>query len=268
MFTHLLTKPQTRIMMSVLAASYGYPAGGKDRLFGFLLSMLGPVRERAGASVLFLHARDRGKLLDVGCGSGRFLAQMQALGWEVFGLEPDTRAARIARNQYDLNVICGIIEQAPILGESVDIIAMNHVIEHLSDPLAALVECRRILKSGGKLIVLTPNIRSLGRQIWRQYWRGWEIPRHFFLFSAKSLRVLIEQSGFAIHQLRTVSTSAYYIWITSQLIEKNALMDNFISIWTPLLTLQGMAFEIIEYNLARRWNVGEELLMVATKGGE
>lgn len=160
------------IRSAVLASAYGYVRHDENALRGWMFSRIGPIRELVGGSVLWLHARERGKLLDVGCGNGAFLAHMRNLGWEVAGVEPDPAAVQVAREVYDIDVFCGTLEEAPIPEDSFDVVTMNHVLEHVPDPIMTLTTCRRVLRSGGKVVIVTPNVASLGARVWRQYWRG------------------------------------------------------------------------------------------------
>ena len=70
----------------------------------WLLSKIGPLKELVSGSLMWLRAEERGKLLDIGCGNGYFLAQMRDLGWDVVGVEPDPNAVKVAKEEYDLNV--------------------------------------------------------------------------------------------------------------------------------------------------------------------
>ena len=80
------------------AARMGYPpapgAPPLERWLGQLLSWIGPLREIAEHGVMWLPVSRRGRLLDVGCGSGLFLERMRDFGWQVAGVEPDAPAAR------------------------------------------------------------------------------------------------------------------------------------------------------------------------------
>ena len=215
--------------------------------------------------VLF-KAGDRGRLLDVGCGNGRFLAQMRKLGWEVVGVEPDPEAVRIAKERFGLEVFQGTLEEAGFPDNSFDAITMNHVIEHVPDPIRLLAECRRVLKPGGKLVVVTPNIWSLGRRLFGEHWRGWEVPRHLFLFSPKSLRTCAERAGLVVQNLRTTSKGARFIWAASWLIRRDGKLPGGspqrVGLW---LRLEGLAFWAVEYMLCRVGPFGEEIVVEAVK---
>jgi 2-polyprenyl-3-methyl-5-hydroxy-6-metoxy-1,4-benzoquinol methylase len=114
----------------------------------------------------------------------------------------------VAHEKFSLNVFQGTLEEAEFPDEHFDTITMNHVIEHVPDPIKVLEECRRELKPGGRLVVVTPNIKCLGHYIFRENWRGLEVPRHLFLFSLPSLRACAEAAGLEASELRTTARRA------------------------------------------------------------
>jgi 2-polyprenyl-3-methyl-5-hydroxy-6-metoxy-1,4-benzoquinol methylase len=177
-----------------LANKYDYSLHGASslvRALGVLLYLF-PIR-RGGAddSVRFLPAVPNGRLLDVGCGSGEWLQTMRGLGWQGEGVDFDEAAVKVGR-QRGLAVRCGTVQQQNYPSESFDAIILNHVIEHVPEPVGTVSECRRILKRGGKLVLCTPNSSSLGHLVFKENWRGLEPPRHLHLFSPQSLRRLLD----------------------------------------------------------------------------
>jgi len=141
-YTHAEAEPRRaatfreRVRAAILAASFGYePAGAVSpgRVAG-ALATLKRVRESVAIDVLGLAAGERGRLLEIGCGSGAFLERMRQLGWEVAGFEPDPVAAEIARTRRGLDVRAGTLEAAGFAEGTFDAVALHHVIEHLPDP--------------------------------------------------------------------------------------------------------------------------------------
>ncbi|MBI1884563.1 MAG: class I SAM-dependent methyltransferase [Chlamydiae bacterium] len=137
--------------------------------------------------------KPEGRLLDFGCGSGDFLEKMKGLGMEVWGVDFSEIALRRARAR-GLNVLS--LKESHFPDEYFDVITLNHVFEHLPDPLLSLMDLRRVLKRDGTLIINVPNIGSLGFKIFGRCWHALETPRHFFLYSLKTLRQCAEKSGF------------------------------------------------------------------------
>jgi 2-polyprenyl-3-methyl-5-hydroxy-6-metoxy-1,4-benzoquinol methylase len=143
-----------------------------------------------------------GMLLDVGCGAGSFLSRARTCGWNVVGLDPDPKAAANAARQ-GLTVHLGSIEYYDGRTAQFDVITLNHVIEHVHDPVKVLKTCHALLKPGGQLWLETPNIDSFGHARFRQNWRGLETPRHLVLFNRDSLSKAFISAGFPAPQDRS-----------------------------------------------------------------
>ena len=194
----LLKRIMTLAQQGYWAGEYGYSAGSAPVLaksLGRLLSLSPIHRREADAAVRCLPSVPHGHLLDVGCGSGDWLLEMRQRGWTVEGFDFDENAVKLAR-QKGLKVECGSLEEQNYAADSFDAITLNHVIEHVPDPVRTLAECARILKPGGKLVLFTPNTTSLGHRWFKEFWRGLEPPRHLHIFSMKSLRRTLASAGF------------------------------------------------------------------------
>lgn len=255
------------VKASILKSSFGYSVDCANPLLGWALSRLGPLKDIVGGIVMYLKSSDGKRLLDVGCGNGQFLSHMRKLGWEVIGVDPDGKAVQIAREKFGLEVFHGTLEEAKFSKDGFDAITMNHVIEHVPDPIGLFKECRRVLKPGGKLVVVTPNIKSLGRRVFGQAWLLWDPPRHLFLFSPQSLKACVEQSDLIVQKLWTMAQGAHRVWVASRSIKRDGILPGGSpqrqNLW---LELEGLAFQFIEYGMLR-WNksVGEEIVLIATK---
>ena len=143
-----------------------------------------------------------GKLLDVGCATGDFLEEMQQqTGWDVFGIEPHTEASQYARS-IGLNVQTGTLDDLQTSESKYDLITMWHVVEHLYDPKASLKIIHQLLKPNGIVILTTPNLNSLDAHLFGQYWTGFELPRHFYVFSKQTILELFRQTGFVLFDAR------------------------------------------------------------------
>jgi 2-polyprenyl-3-methyl-5-hydroxy-6-metoxy-1,4-benzoquinol methylase len=135
-----------------------------------------------------------GKLLDVGCGNGRFLRSMRTLGWQVQGVEFNGKSVEFCRNT-GLDVHGGDLVSARFPAESFDVITVRHVIEHIPTPQEFMTELARILKPGGCLVIETPNFSSLGWALFGTRWYAAGIPYHLMLFSQGNLAILAGKHG-------------------------------------------------------------------------
>lgn len=146
------------------------------------------------------------RVLDVGCGNGTFLLTMTWAGWQAEGVDPDRRAVESARS-HGLLVHEGTLLDVPLPHSSFDAITMNHVFEHLPDPLETLNRCRALLRPGGVLWLATPNLASPGHREYGRDWIGLDAPRHLALPTPESLLRVLGASGFEGHFLRPPPTS-------------------------------------------------------------
>jgi len=137
-----------------------------------------------------------GRVLDVGCGRGEFLAMLRGKGFEVVGLEPGPEAARRGAEEYGLDIINGSLGQARLPEASFDAATLWHVLEHLPDPLGALMELRKALKPGGMLFVAAPDFGSWQAGRYEADWLGVDAPRHLTHFTRQTLSAMLSRAGF------------------------------------------------------------------------
>lgn len=179
-------------------------------LHGGSVRLLGLQAERKRYKRMYLDDVPTGRLLEVGCGNGKRLARLRALGWDVTGQEIDPLAAAYVRREKGIDVHLGPLETMPET-EQYDAVLLSHVIEHVHDPVALLNHCHRLLRKGGVLMMLTPNAESLGHRKFGGGWRGLEPPRHLHLLTCRTLTQLLHKAGFAQPRCWTTVVGAYGI---------------------------------------------------------
>jgi 2-polyprenyl-3-methyl-5-hydroxy-6-metoxy-1,4-benzoquinol methylase len=189
-----------RVLRSSVIAAHGYPVVASRlsprtlKAAGRVLRRIPVVRARAESLMpLFPEARSGGRLLDFGCGNGTFLKMMEVLGWDSFGIERDERSADIARS-LGLRV-SSHLEICDVQPGSIDVVTLNHVIEHVRDPIGALGALRRFMTPGGILGIATPNWDSFTRRVFGPSWYALDPPRHLMLHTARSIRSLCIAAG-------------------------------------------------------------------------
>jgi SAM-dependent methyltransferase len=160
-----------------------------------------------------------GDLLEIGCGGGDRLKTFAALGWNVTGQEIDPVAASRASAASGVDVYVGQVSELAGSGRRFDAIVMNHVIEHLLDPVALLATCRTMLRAGGRLVCVTPNARAWGESIYRQNWMSLDPPRHIVLFPPSALRRAASDAGFHAPEVSTTCANAQVFAVGSLEIE-------------------------------------------------
>ena len=135
-----------------------------------------------------------GKLLEVGASSGYFLNAAR-VDFDVAGLEPSEWACAIARERYKIDVYAESLEETRRFNpESFDVVALIDVIEHVCDPQSALIRAAELLKRGGVLYLVTPDISRLSARILRGYWWGLR-PAHVYYFNRKTIQLMLQEAG-------------------------------------------------------------------------
>lgn len=151
------------------------------------------------------------KILDFGCGNGHYISRLKQLGYEVYGIEPDPKAVEAAQ-ELGLNV-CTPDEAKGIFGNStLDAITINHVIEHVPDPIETLQYFHSLLKPGGMIYIEAPNALASGLSVFGKYWRGLEAPRHFSIPSVKGLKKALSYTGFVFDRQIIPRKARLEVW--------------------------------------------------------
>jgi SAM-dependent methyltransferase len=202
-----------------LNSRYGYRAAPSSRLGALVVPLLPRHRERADELVRHLHAREgHARLLDIGCGEGTFLADMQALGWSAQGIEPTGDGAEIARRR-GVAVAQAAFPEVSLSANSFDAVTMRLVFEALPDPVEAILTCRRALKPGGIFWIASPSLDSLAHRVFGRNWIFLDPPRHAVLYTPSSLIRLMTELGFSILAMRP-SRQAPWSYRTSAAISR------------------------------------------------
>jgi SAM-dependent methyltransferase len=254
---------------AVLSAAYGYAASAPAyrKVLGAFVSLIPGVRDTVGSSVRWLRGERRGRLLDVGCGGGDFLVQMRSLGWDVAGIEPDAVAAEQARTRRNLAVETGTPETSNLAAATFDVITLNHVIEHVPDPIATLRASAPLLRAGGTMVIVTPNVDSLGGRVFGSAWMHWDPPRHLFLFSRDTLRTCVSRAGLSLEHVRTPAQGVRPAWGTSRLIRHRGRVAGEAYRHRSWLVKLEEAMALLAESLlvTLRQPVGEEIVLFAGK---
>ena len=200
---------QRRLRNGYLNARYGYELEPAAALGRIVVPLFAGRRAAADRHVRGLHRPHRGaRVLDVGCGNGEFLLEMRAAGWSAEGVETDVRAVARAKER-SLDVHEGTLESADCEPESFDAVTLNHVLEHLHDPVATLARCRRLLRAEGVVWIATPNLAGRGHRRYGRAWRGLEPPRHLVVFTPFALERAFERAGLRLVDFHRPASSGW-----------------------------------------------------------
>lgn len=142
--------------------------------------------------------QSHGKVLDIGCGSGDFVAAMVEYGWQAVGIDFSWQAVRSARHALRLDTVMGRGEKLSFASSTFDAVTMWDSLEHFHIPNGVICEVYRILKPGGRLLIRVPLLDSLDAQFFGVCWAGLDVPRHLSIFSRRTLAQMLDKAGFSI----------------------------------------------------------------------
>jgi 2-polyprenyl-3-methyl-5-hydroxy-6-metoxy-1,4-benzoquinol methylase len=193
--------------------------------FGFVHK----IRSRLEAKRLLVFCEEvpaNGKILDVGCGDGFHLNLLRKYGkesWTLEGIDMDKRAIDMAEKS-GLKVHRGSVESINLPPNSYDMAFTIQTIEHVEKPDEVLKGIYRLLKPGGRLVIVTDNTDSLDFKLFKKrHWGGYHFPRHWNLFNKKSMSKLAQKTGFTVVLLTTQVSPVNWVYtIHNWLVDKNA----------------------------------------------
>lgn len=152
-------------------------------------------------------------ILDYGCGTGEFLKTCKDNGWNIIGVEPSDDARRQAQGTTasDINKSIESLTQV-----NINIITLWHVLEHIPDLDAILTQLRERLANNGTIFIAVPNHSSQDGNTYKQYWAGYDVPRHLWHFSPETMRRLLTKNGLRLEGTLPMKLDAYYISLLSE----------------------------------------------------
>lgn len=184
-----------------------YPQDPGNPVLKGLLSLMSDfsIRKKVRAIKAALGTRTSTKvrILDIGCGKGDFLSGLNPEEFERHGQDVNPRSGDRAEKQ-GIDICRKPIPECGYNERSFDIVTMWHVLEHIADPAGLLLEARRLLAEGGVLAFAVPNTSGLGFKNGGKSWFHLDAPRHLIHFNERSVRFLLEKTGFKIK--RRIST--------------------------------------------------------------
>ncbi|OGS71587.1 MAG: methyltransferase [Flavobacteria bacterium RIFCSPLOWO2_12_FULL_35_11] len=157
-------------------------------------------------------------LLDVGCGTGDFLLTCKNNGWKVTGVEPNAKAKIIAENKLAGEFASEIYSEIHHLKNDLqfDVITLWHVLEHVPNLDNYIATLKSRLKPEGILIVAVPNFKSYDANYYKQFWAAYDVPRHLWHFSKKSIRLLFEKYEMSVVKILPMWFDSFYVSLLSE----------------------------------------------------
>lgn len=163
-----------------------------------------------------------GTMLEIGCGVGDFLHEMEQRGWNCTGIEPSKEAKAIAQNRVKANIL-NPEDLATLKDESFDLITMWHVLEHVDNLKDEVRQLQRLLKKGGRLVLALPNFKSTDAEYYREYWAAYDVPRHLNHFCRESINNIFKTTKLQLKKIDKLVWDAYYISYMSEKYKNHTL---------------------------------------------
>lgn len=155
------------------------------------------------------------KLLDVGCGTGDFLKICKNDNWKTIGIEPNESAKKIAKNKLGEEAVL-YTNINEIKNLKFDVITLWHVLEHVSDLEFYISKLKSLLKPNGFLVIAVPNYKSFDAKYYKQFWAAFDVPRHLWHFSKKSISLLFQNEKFMLIKILPMYFDSFYVSILSE----------------------------------------------------
>jgi 2-polyprenyl-3-methyl-5-hydroxy-6-metoxy-1,4-benzoquinol methylase len=155
-----------------------------------------------------------GKLLDMGSGIGSFLQEMKKNGWETTGLEPDPDARKVAKELYNVE-LAEMNGFSKLPAGNFDVITLWHVLEHVHDLGGYVQRLKLLLKDTGRIFIAVPNYTATDASVYKEYWAAYDVPRHLYHFSPRSMQTLMNKNGLNILQYKPMWYDSFYISMLS-----------------------------------------------------
>jgi 2-polyprenyl-3-methyl-5-hydroxy-6-metoxy-1,4-benzoquinol methylase len=190
-----------------------------DTKKGLVNTLYHKVRKRTLVSKRKLITQQTGKatgtILDIGCGTGAFLNEMQQSGWSITGLEPDAMAREKANTLYHITPQeSGKLFELP--AQTYDAITMWHVLEHVHELQAYVKQAEKLLAPNGKLVIAVPNYTSYDAKVYAENWAAYDVPRHLYHFSPQSIESLLNTKNLTLKTIKPMWFDSFYVSMLSE----------------------------------------------------
>lgn len=188
----------------------------KEKIYKFAQSFNLNYKRNILSAVTFENA----KILDYGCGAGEFLKHIEN-DVETFGFEPSEAARNFSKQKTSKTKFVENLDE--IENESIDVITLWHVFEHIENQSEILSLFHQKLKSNGYLIIAVPNHTSYDGKYYKEFWAAYDVPRHIFHFSKSGMQKLFNTKNWKLEKIKPLLLDSYYISILSEKYKKNPL---------------------------------------------
>ena len=155
---------------------------------------------------------EKGNILDIGAGTGDFLSVVKENGWNTIGVEPSEKAKAIAKKKG----VSFVDQTSELENNSLDVITMWHVLEHVPNLDNQIKELKRLLKPNGSLIIAVPNFKSFDAKHYGNFWAAYDVPIHFWHFSKSAVKKLFAKEDMKLVQVLPMKFDSFYVSLLSE----------------------------------------------------
>lgn len=184
---------------------------------------------RDKVSLIEYYNGSKGIVLDIGSGTGDFLAEAKKQNWKTVGMEPSDKAKSIAKQKG----VCLVESYEELEDHHFDVITMWHVLEHVPDLDFQINELKRLLKPDGTIIIAVPNYKSFDAHFYGKYWAAYDVPRHLWHFSKKAIQHLFAEKNLKLVDIKPMWFDSFYVSLLSEKY-KTGKMNVFSAFWIGL----------------------------------
>ena len=196
---------------------------GKRTLFEKMYHFIKRKAIRDKVSLINSYQPLKGRILDIGAGTGDFLLEAKNQNWDILGIEPNDKAKGIALGK---GIKFGdTIER--LESNSFDVITMWHVLEHVPDVEHQVAELKRLLKPSGTIIIAVPNFKSYDANHYKEFWAAYDVPRHLWHFSKTAIEKLFDKQNMNLEDIKPMWFDSFYVSLLSEKYKTGKM--NFIS---------------------------------------
>lgn len=185
---------------------------GKRTLFEKIYHLVKRNAIKGKVSLITSEQKQKGKLLDIGSGTGDFLVEAKNQGWDILGYEPNSDAKNLAVNK-------GVTFTEDIFAlpeNHFDVVTMWHVLEHVPNLQEYIANLKRIVKPTGTIIIAVPNYKSYDANYYKQFWAAYDVPRHLWHFSKTSIKRLFSDVDMELKKVKPMWFDSFYVSLLSE----------------------------------------------------
>lgn len=184
---------------------------GKRSLFEKAYHFIKGIALKNKVKLINAHSQ-KGKILDIGAGTGDFLVSAKNDGWETIGIEPSIKAKQIAINKG----VSFVDDLAALENNSIDVITMWHVLEHVPNLDEYINELKRLIKPSGTIIIAVPNFKSFDAKYYGKFWAAYDVPRHIWHFSKTTIEKLFAEKDMRLVEVLPMKFDSFYVSLLSE----------------------------------------------------